>query len=91
MIAATPNISLGCEFYQARWYLEEDVLCEPFPSDGEPAAAAVERVVVAPSVAGRVVLDSAATLIERLVHETRDVERVSDWTGVDQLASVKLD
>lgn len=34
MIAATPNISLGCEFYQARWYLEEDILREPFPSDG---------------------------------------------------------
>jgi muconate cycloisomerase len=33
MIAATPNISLGCEFYQARWYLEEDLLSEPFPSD----------------------------------------------------------
>ncbi len=33
MIAATPNISLGCEFYQARWYLKEDLLREPFPSD----------------------------------------------------------
>lgn len=31
LIAATPNISLGCEFYQARWYLKEDVLVEPFP------------------------------------------------------------
>jgi muconate cycloisomerase len=31
MIAATPNISLGCEFYQARWYLEQDILAEPFP------------------------------------------------------------
>ncbi|MCP5151847.1 MAG: muconate cycloisomerase [Ectothiorhodospiraceae bacterium] len=31
MIAATPEIDLGCEFYQARWYLEHDVLAEPFP------------------------------------------------------------
>lgn len=31
MIAATPNISLGCEFYQASYYLREDVLAEPFP------------------------------------------------------------
>lgn len=31
MIAASPNISLGCEFYQASFYLEEDVLADPFP------------------------------------------------------------
>ena len=31
MIAATPNISLGCEFYQARYFLEGDLLIEPFP------------------------------------------------------------
>ncbi len=31
MIAATPNISLGCEFYQATYYLAEDLLAEPFP------------------------------------------------------------
>ncbi|MCC1495077.1 muconate cycloisomerase [Cognatishimia sp. F0-27] len=31
MIAATPEITLGCEFYQARYYLNEDVLAEPFP------------------------------------------------------------
>ena len=31
MIAAAPNISLGCEFYQARYYLEDDLLAEPFP------------------------------------------------------------
>ena len=30
MIAATPNISLGCEFYQPGYYLTEDVLTEPF-------------------------------------------------------------
>lgn len=31
MIAATPNISLGCEFYQATYFLERDLLVEPFP------------------------------------------------------------
>lgn len=31
MIAATPNISLGCEFYQATHFLERDLLAEPFP------------------------------------------------------------
>lgn len=34
MIAATPEITLGCEFYQAQWYLKEDILSEPFPSGG---------------------------------------------------------
>lgn len=31
MIAAAPNITLGCEFYQARYYLENDLLAAPFP------------------------------------------------------------
>jgi len=31
MIAATPAIALGCEFYQAQYYLKEDLLEEPFP------------------------------------------------------------
>ena len=31
LIAATPNISLGCEFYQATYFLERDLLSEPFP------------------------------------------------------------
>ncbi|MCP4072097.1 MAG: muconate cycloisomerase [Hyphomicrobiales bacterium] len=30
MIAASPNISLGCEFYHAKYYLIEDLLEEPF-------------------------------------------------------------
>lgn len=34
MIAATPEITLGCEFYQARYYLERDILAAPFPYDG---------------------------------------------------------
>ncbi|GHF43321.1 enolase C-terminal domain-like protein [Seohaeicola zhoushanensis] len=31
MIAATPEITLGCEFYQATYFLAEDLLAEPFP------------------------------------------------------------
>ena len=31
LVAASPEIGLGCEFYQARYYLEEDILEEPFP------------------------------------------------------------
>ena len=31
MIAATANISLGCEFYQPLYYLTEDLLAQPFP------------------------------------------------------------
>ena len=31
MIAATPEITLGCEFYQASYFLTEDILAEPFP------------------------------------------------------------
>lgn len=31
MIAATPEIALGCEFYQASYFLAEDILATPFP------------------------------------------------------------
>ena len=31
MIAVCPNISLGCEFYHATYYLVEDLLADPFP------------------------------------------------------------
>jgi len=31
MIAVSPNISLGCEFYHATYYLVDDLLEEPFP------------------------------------------------------------
>lgn len=34
MIAATAEITLGCEFYQASYYLEEDLLEEPFKVHG---------------------------------------------------------
>ncbi len=36
MIAATPEITLGCEFYQASYFLKEDILENPFQvSSGE--------------------------------------------------------
>jgi len=36
MCASTPNITLGCEFYQATYYLKEDLLEETFPAtDGK--------------------------------------------------------
>ena len=44
MIAATPNITLGCEFYQAKYYLKEDILSVPFPI--------VDGAVVVPNTAG---------------------------------------
>lgn len=31
LAATTPNITLGCEFYHATYYLVEDLLAEPFP------------------------------------------------------------
>ena len=34
MAAATPNISLGAEFYQAKYYVAHDLLAQPFPIDG---------------------------------------------------------
>ncbi|MBL4628380.1 MAG: muconate cycloisomerase [Roseicyclus sp.] len=36
MIAATPEITLGCEFYQASYFLTDDILASPFPvQDGQ--------------------------------------------------------
>ena len=34
LIASTPSIDLGCEFYQAKYYLAEDILETPFPCEG---------------------------------------------------------
>ena len=44
MIAATPEITLGCEFYQANYFLHEDILESPFP--------VVDGSVVVPQSAG---------------------------------------
>ncbi len=30
-MAAVPDLLLGCEFYMATYYLQEDILTEPFP------------------------------------------------------------
>ncbi|MEO0916018.1 MAG: enolase C-terminal domain-like protein [Pseudomonadota bacterium] len=47
MVAATPEITLGCEFYQAKYYLVEDILETPIEySDGRihvPAAPGLGR------------------------------------------------
>lgn len=47
-IAASPAITLGCEFYQAKYYLVEDILQEPFPIDG-----GMVRVPDGPGLGGR--------------------------------------
>jgi muconate cycloisomerase len=31
LMAAVPDLRLGCEFYMATYYLQEDILTEPFP------------------------------------------------------------
>jgi len=31
MVAATPEITLGCEFYHATYYVKQDILSDPFP------------------------------------------------------------
>ncbi len=48
MIAATPEVTLGCEFYQAQYYLIEDLLKEPFRHDG-----GVLRIPTSPGLGGR--------------------------------------
>ncbi|MFA3917263.1 enolase C-terminal domain-like protein [Ruegeria hyattellae] len=56
MIAATPEITLGCEFYQASFYLREDILETPFP--------VAEGHVIVPGGAGL----GAVPDIEKLNH-----------------------
>ncbi len=34
LMAALPDLHLGCEFYMPSYYLEEDILAEPFPVRG---------------------------------------------------------
>ncbi len=62
LIAASPNMSLGCEFYMPRHVLVHDVTAEPFPS-----AAGVVHVPKGPGLG--VTLDEnalrAATIAER--------------------------
>jgi len=67
MVAATPAIQLGCEFYQARFYLEEDLLIEPFPIlDGEVV------VPVSPGLGVDVDLDKVRRMsVSQISHEIR--------------------
>ncbi|WP_420586989.1 enolase C-terminal domain-like protein [Ruegeria sp.] len=64
MIAATPEITLGCEFYQASYFLKEDILEEPFRVEngqvvvpdrpglgGRPDAGKLDHYTVAKDVA----------------------------------------
>jgi muconate cycloisomerase len=31
LMAALPDLTLGCEFYMATYYAREDILAEPYP------------------------------------------------------------
>jgi muconate cycloisomerase len=51
MIAATPEITLGCEFYQASYFLVEDVLASPFPvEDGNVVLPKVPGLGIDPNM-----------------------------------------
>jgi muconate cycloisomerase len=60
MIAASPNITLGCEFYQAKYYVKEDILSLPFPiADG---------AVVVPNTAGLGIVPNLDKIAHYAVH-----------------------
>ncbi len=62
LVAATPAITLGCEFYQARYYLEADILTEPFPVEN--------GAVMVPTAPGLgIAVDTAA--LDRFTVEAR--------------------
>ena len=60
------------------------VVVEAFVGLGQQPPAAVERIVFAASMAERLVLHPAAALIELVVRELHDMERVGDLDGVGQ-------
>lgn len=60
MVAATPEIGLGCEYYQAKYYLREDILAEPFPIEGGEV-----RVPDSPGLGGEPDLERCARLSAR--------------------------
>ena len=62
MIAATPEIRLGCEFYQAHYYLEHDILAEKFPSKG--------GIVTIPDTPGLGILPDTEKLVHYAVRST---------------------
>ena len=52
MIAATPQITLGCEFYQASYFLAEDILSAPFPvENGHVVVSDAPGLGIAPDIA----------------------------------------
>jgi len=60
MVAATPNITLGCEFYQAKYYLKEDILSVPFPIE--------DGAVVVPKTAGLGIVPNLDKIAHYAVH-----------------------
>lgn len=62
MIAATPEIRLGCEFYHAQYYLKEDILAERFPSQG--------GIVTIPDTPGLGILPDSEKLAHYAVQST---------------------
>ncbi|MEP3114530.1 enolase C-terminal domain-like protein [Nisaea sp.] len=62
MIAATPEIRLGCEFYQAQYYLKDDILAESFPSQG--------GVVTIPDTPGLGILPDTEKLAHYAIRST---------------------
>ena len=62
MIAATPEIRLGCEFYQAHYYLKHDILAEKFPSKG--------GIVTIPDTPGLGILPDTEKLAHYAVRST---------------------
>ena len=62
MIAATPEIRLGCEFYHAQYYLKDDILTEGFPSQG--------GVVTIPDTPGLGILPDSGKLAHYAVRST---------------------
>jgi len=64
LIAACENISLGCEFYQSRYYLEQDILAEPFPS-----ADGFVRLPDAPGLGVEVDMDRVQALSVNEIHQ----------------------
>ena len=51
LIAATPEITLGCEFYHATYYVREDILSAPFPVEsGEVVIPDLPGLGIAPDM-----------------------------------------
>src|SRR5690606_8419470 len=64
--------------------LRAATVIESFVDHGEQSPGSVERVVFAAPVAEGLVLDPAADLVEPLVGQRHEVERVCDLAGVGE-------